>query len=144
MKMAKIINIKEFKFSQISKDEKRRKADKENNCLHKQLILHEDGEYIICESCGVQVSGYWALKKIINSLQDAWDDLKGARKIHNEQCKEKRFLKILNILDKAWRGKRQMAVGCPHCKAAILPEDNLGRLQYSAILERKRRDKVLR
>jgi hypothetical protein len=136
----KVIAIGDYEFKHI---EPRHKRLEENVCDHRRFILHDDeGDYVTCEDCGVQVSTFWALKKLVNMYRDAWSEILAARKQHNNQCGEKRWLRILNIIDDAWRGKQQMAVACPHCKAAILPEDNLGELQSSAKLERLRREKI--
>jgi hypothetical protein len=136
---ATVISIKDYEFRDIRK---KNKYHEKPDCEHRRLDLHENGEYITCQDCGVQVSGFWALKHMLQAYKDAWRDIEIARKQVNELCREKRFLRSLNMIDKAWRGKRQNAVCCPHCKAAILPEDDLGARQTSAILERKRREKL--
>ena len=136
--MNNIIKIGDFQFKQETERERRLKEQ----CEHRKLFLHEDGQYVTCHDCGIQVEAFWALKNLINAYEDAWREIEEAQRRLNEQYKEKRFLKVLNTVDKAWRGKRQNAVCCPHCKKAILPEDGLGDLQSSAILERKRREKL--
>jgi len=132
-----VISIHDYEFKHINK----RSREKDEICEHRKLLLHENGGYITCSDCEIQVSGFWALKNMLTAYKDAWDEITEAKRRHNEQVKEKRFLRSLNMVDKAWRGKRQNAVCCPHCKAAILPEDDLGEIQTSANLERKRRIK---
>jgi len=133
--MATIVNIKDYQFTMETEHER----EENKKCAHKKKLLHEDGEYIICRDCGIQVSAFWALKDMLNAYSEAMDDFKTERRLFNQQCKEKQFLKILNRIDKAWSGKHQMAIGCPHCRKGILPEDDFGQLQCSAELERRER-----
>jgi len=133
-----MIQIAGYSFKKTRPKSKRIKDDR---CEHKKLILNQHGNYVECETCGKQVSTFWALELFVDIFEDAWSEIVNERKRIIELSKEKQYLRVLNEVNRAWRGKDKMAVCCPHCDAGILPQDGFGESQISPELEIASRNK---
>lgn len=87
-------------------------------CKHVRLAFDTDERRIYCQDCESDVEPFDAFLQLVERhhfLDAKADKLRrdAAHTITSRAAKR---------MDEAWRG-RKMAPCCPHCKAAILPED---------------------
>jgi hypothetical protein len=131
-----IIQIADYSFK-ITKPKS--KWIKDDRCWHKRLTLNQQGNLVECRDCGKQVSAFWALQRFVDIWKNEWEKIQNAKEQLAKLSEEKQYLRVLNEVNQAWRGKNKMAICCPHCEAGILPEDNFGKSQINPKLELARR-----
>ena len=91
-------------------------------CPHNELVYDSDERRIWCTDCESEIHPFDAFVGITKELAHAVKNVR-RREIAVEEA-EKFILRsrAAKVLDEAWR-KTSMAPLCPHCRAAILPED---------------------
>lgn len=135
--MKKIFQIDDYRYSKTNSKWERGK------CPHKQLVLDDHGQTVECGDCGKELGAYWALSKMVHK----WADWQRQLQARADEVKEMEgavvVLKAAKSVETAWR-RRKTVPCCPHCKAAILPEDGFGDrlLTVSKDLERQRRKRL--
>lgn len=142
--MSKVIELDGYEFT--IKDKPSRFRRKKDRCLHRRPILDDNGMTIHCQDCGDQLDAYWLVKEMLDCYTRRMDELKkktaDIEKARTEIEKDFLPIKVLRDVQSAWRGKRKMAVCCPHCNIGIMPEDGLGRSKvspkYNLVLKRER------
>lgn len=109
-------------------------------CKHHNLVYDNKERRVWCKDCERDIEPFDAFLSLVENFHAAFGAFERmkqeaekarAHNIHLIACKE---------LERAWRG-RTMAVGCPHCRAGLLPEDfkRGGISMCSAEIERQRR-----
>ncbi|MGC2234289.1 MAG: hypothetical protein WBA09_22500 [Candidatus Acidiferrum sp.] len=101
-------------------------------CPHKKLEAQEAGEILICEDCGKQVSAWWALMRFARQVSDWKDSLDARAKEVAEAEQRTVILRAAQKVEEAWR-RHKFLPCCPHCHAAIRPEDGFGREQMRIV-----------
>lgn len=108
-------------------------------CEHRTLIYSTSDRRVWCEDCERTVDNFDAFKTVVDHFHAM--ERQARAKLRNAEEAEKAVIhrRAAKVFDRAWSG-RQMAVCCPHCRGALLPEDfQHGGLQVSAEIERARR-----
>lgn len=94
-------------------------------CKHFNLELDDNGHIVNCLDCGKQISSYFALELMLNSIE------KEQRKIAVKEAQlEELKIDSLHLIaakkvEKVWR-TRDMLPCCPHCGVGISKDDGLG------------------
>lgn len=97
----------------------------EKSCQHFSLEMDENGHVVNCLDCKKQVSAYFALELMLDSLKKSRREV-ASKKSELEQLKtENLHLVAAKKVEKVWR-TRDMLPMCPHCGVGISKEDGLG------------------
>ncbi len=106
-------------------------------CRHTRLVWDLEERRIFCEDCERTVEAFDAFV----SLVDRYHHFESARQRMQEAEQHTLISRAAKRMDEAFRS-RKSAPACPHCGAAILPEDVVSGLrQVSREIEMKRRAK---
>jgi DNA-directed RNA polymerase subunit RPC12/RpoP len=132
---AEIIEIGDLRFSR----NRIARAYRADQCKHHRLRLDENGDVVVCEDCGIQVSAFWALCMLADEFDREFAKLRSARaNLAREKAAEVHLLAARKV-DAVWRS-RTMVPACPHCGIGVLPEDGLGNARISREMELRRRE----
>lgn len=116
---------------------------KDPDCPHKLMTIDPDAGTLECQDCGKSIDPFTRLvamaenrnliqlrqKREADRIVEVW------RKIR----RYKPHLRAAKALEQIWRGGK-LSPNCPHCNAALLPEDCAdGLSSRSTEIERKRR-----
>jgi hypothetical protein len=115
-------------------------AARDQACRHLHLEMDDHGETVQCVDCRVYVTPYWALRHLLDRLQEGFSRLHDERQQAAWERKKLIRRVAARKIEAAWNGG--MVPTCPHCDAGILPEDGFGGDQVSKELEMQRRGKV--
>lgn len=116
--MSNVIDIGEYKFTQ------KHKSWTDESCKHKHMTLDENGDFVTCDDCKIQLSAWYVLNHVLQDL-DEWRSKLMRQAQVNQEANEKTFhLKVTQNLERVWRGK--LVPACPHCGEGILLQDRLG------------------
>lgn len=130
--MTQIIEIAEFRLK------RNRRMVTQAGCKHNHLTLDDEGEFVTCDDCKMQVGTYAALRMLV----DRWDALQGradAQRRALEVAAETTLATRAALrVEQAWRS-RSMAPTCPHCNEAIYATDGFGGAQVSREIAERRR-----
>jgi hypothetical protein len=118
--MGDLIKIGSYSFKQ-----KKERFFRKDTCGHRHLVMDDDGHYVYCEDCKIQLSAYWCLERLIKEHKENIRRLKIAW-AHYHAVKDKKIsLLVAQKVEKAWRS-RTFVPCCPHCKRGIFPKDGFG------------------
>lgn len=111
---------------------------RDERCKHLNLTYDDNGEFVTCDDCGMQVTAFWAMKMLAEHYEKARQDVdRRSQHLADEKARSIHLLAARKV-EKAWRS-RSMVPCCPHCGAGILPEDGLGGSQVNRKIEMARR-----
>lgn len=130
--MANVVEIGDFRL----KHQRRRIMDA--GCQHKHLTLDDDGDFVTCDDCQNQVGTYFALRMLVQQWVALQERVDAQRRSIAEAAEKTVELRAAQVVEKAWR-RRSMVPACPHCNAAILPEDGFGSSLVNRAIELRRR-----
>ena len=116
----------------------KRWAFEQDHCPHKHLELDDNGDIVLCLDCKKQVSAYWALRHITTQWHNHAERLRSQADHLNERVAKNVSLLAAQEVERAWRS-RTMVPTCPHCRAAILPDDGFGGSNINKAIELRRR-----
>lgn len=134
--MSNVIQIESMRITRDSR------LFRPKECAHKQLTLDNQGDIVMCDDCGKQVSAYWALCMLAEEYSKAAAKLTARAERQIEVEKKTLHLKAAQKVEMAWRS-RTMAPTCPHCSEAIYPTDGFGSAMINKeIADRRRASKV--
>lgn len=128
--MADIIQIDSLKLKRVHKE----------FCQHINMSYDPLNEYVGCSDCGIQLQPFKAFMLLIDGYTKAvrrLDERRSELK-EMEDRSELSLLKATRKVDRAWR-RKSMLPCCPHCSAAIAPEDGFGDSAVSKKMEMERR-----
>ncbi len=97
---------------------------RQDECFHEKTTISE-GEVIRCNDCEAQVSAYWVLCQILDSVREVRADLNERMESHNEEVAKSVVLRAALAVQSAWRSHRTVPC-CPHCGEGISQSDGLG------------------
>lgn len=117
--MAEIIEINDFRVL------RKRRTYSGDSCKHLHMTLDDDGEFVTCDDCKMQVGNYAALRMFIERWSELQQRVDGKRQVLAEAEKRTLTLRAAQRVEKAWRSRTMMPT-CPHCREAIFPGDGFG------------------
>ena len=110
-------------------------------CKHKHLIFCTSERRVWCEDCERTIDNFDAFLIFTRHFEEMEQDARHKISRANEAMKTSVRRRATKELDRAWSGRNEMAVCCPHCHIGLLPEDfaDRGSSCISAEIERARR-----
>lgn len=101
----------------------RGKAKREfSACKHLNIVYDMQERRIWCENCRSDVEPFDALVGLAEHWDRVTKNLERRRKEALEAESNNLISRASKVIDEAWRS-RKMAPMCPHCSAALLPDD---------------------
>jgi ribosomal protein S27E len=93
-----------------------------NRCTHDDMVYDSRERRVWCKSCETTVENFDAFRRLVDEF--ARMEAAARRKM---TAAEEALTATLNrratkAIDHVWSGNK-MAVGCPHCRKGLLPED---------------------
>jgi len=117
----------------------RRVAWEQDRCAHKHLTLDSNGDMVMCDDCGKQVSAFWALQTIVDQWGQHARAIERRQERLNDEVKSVVHLIAAKKVERAWRSRKMVPI-CPHCSEPIFPEDGFGESNVNREIARRRRD----
>lgn len=106
-----------------------------STCKHMVLTYDTSERRVYCTDCESDVEPFDAFIKFVDLHAHIEDRIARLREAEQHTL----FSRAAKVMDKAFRSSK-MAPLCPHCRAAILPEDVANGVgQISKVMEVKRR-----
>ena len=131
--MSNVIDIDELRFTRD-----KRVVRPREECPHHHMTLDDQGQYVKCDDCGVQLSPFWVLNRMLDQFGRAIAKLTRGENALREAREQGIHLTAARIVERAWRS-RTMVPACPHCGEGIGPKDGFGSTCINkAIYERRR------
>jgi len=134
----KVVQIEDLR---VARGMTRRPA---SSCRHKELVYDEKERRIWCRDCEAEVEPFDAFVGIVEVFSGGMSSLKRRQRELSEAESFQIRSRAAKVMDEAWRSTK-MAPLCPHCMAAILPEDVIGGVAKTSkalvIAARKRKEK---
>lgn len=96
-----------------------------SSCKHKQLVYDDKERRIWCKDCEAEVEPFDAFIGLCSVFSAGLSSLNRRRQAVEEAEAFQVRSRAAKVMDEVWRSKT-MAPLCPHCHAAILPEDVAG------------------
>ncbi len=93
-----------------------------SSCRHKQLVYDQGERRVWCQDCEAEVEAFDAFVGIVEVFSAGMSKLNTRRRELAEAESFQIRSRAAKVMDEAWRSTK-MAPLCPHCMAAILPED---------------------
>lgn len=91
-------------------------------CKHMNLIYDTTDRRVWCDDCKRTIENFDALMVLIRTYQEMLGEARRMRDAAAAALASTVNRRAVKHLDKAWSGQ-VMAVGCPHCRGGLLPED---------------------
>lgn len=129
---AQVVDIGEFRLT-------RSRTFTFDGCKHKHLTLNDEGEFVTCDDCKMQVGTYAALRMLVERWDLLQERLNRQQAAIAEAAGKTIGLRAAQRVEQAWRS-RTMVPTCPHCSAAIFPEDGFGSSAVNKAFAIARRD----
>lgn len=131
--MSNVIDIDELRFTR----DKRIVRPREE-CAHRHMTLDEEGQFVKCDDCGVQLSPYWVLNRMLDGYDRALSKIAAREQRIATAQEEGVHLLAARRLERVWRS-RTMVPACPHCGEGIGPKDDFGGTCINKALYERRR-----
>lgn len=112
----KVVQIEDLR---VARGMTRRPA---SSCHHKKLVYDDNERRVWCQDCEQEVEPFDAFMNVVGIFQKAAADINRRRRELAEAEAFRIISRAAKTMDSVWR-KRDSAPLCPHCSAAILPED---------------------
>lgn len=91
-------------------------------CKHSQLVYDRQERRIWCKECETDIEAFDAFELLVGNFSAATDRLKRREERVRDAEEHSLISRAAKVVDHAWRSRR-MSPNCPHCNAALLPED---------------------
>lgn len=91
-------------------------------CEHRQMTYDLIERRVWCEDCKRTIDNFDAFDVLVRHFAEMEAAAKQKTHRANEAMQASIVSRATKALDHVWRGKK-MAPCCPHCRAALLPED---------------------
>lgn len=114
---------------------------KERVCEHRNILYSTNERRIWCKDCQRTIDGFDGFLIFAKNFTAMMADAENKVSAANAALAHATRLRATKQLDRIWSGN-VMAVGCPHCKGGLLPEDfaNGATSAWSRELEMARRN----
>lgn len=96
-----------------------------SSCKHKQLVYDDTERRIWCQDCEQEVEAFDAFTALVQVFSAGKSELARRKREMAEAESFQIRSRAAKVMDEVWRSTK-MAPLCPHCMAAILPEDVAG------------------
>lgn len=93
-----------------------------SSCRHRKMVYDDKERRIWCSDCETEVEPFDAFMYLVEVFDGGLKDLSRRRRELHEAEQFALRSRAAKVMDEAWRSTK-MAPLCPHCNAAILPED---------------------
>ena len=130
--MSNVIEFEGFKVTRVN----RRYAP--GACKHFHFTIDENGGSVVCDDCAQPLSPTWALALLCDGYNRALQQMKVEQTKAANAAKTHLHLTAAKVVESAWRSRSMVPV-CPHCRAAIFPEDQFGRSTTNRAIAVRRR-----
>jgi len=108
----------------FSVEKKRRGRLDADVCNHLHMQMSDDGHTVFCTDCKKQLSAYYVLEIMMDSLVEQRELADRLTKKATEERNAVCHLRAAKHFESLWREKDSLPC-CPHCKEGITPEDAL-------------------
>lgn len=115
-----------------------RRAFPADECKHPHVILDDEGGIVECADCHKPLDAYITLRRMCDKWSQHAQHVQRAVDKLNQDSKAILTLRAAKLVESAWRHRGSVPT-CPHCRAAIFPEDGLGTSYVSKEIELRRR-----
>ena len=119
MRSGVIISVGDF-----SIEKKRRSYLSSENCRHLNMEMSDDGYTVTCKDCNKQLSAYFVLEFMIDSIDSERMRVNQIEKKLKEERSAINYLRASKHMESIWRTRDTLPT-CPHCKEGITAEDAL-------------------
>ncbi|PAA08055.1 hypothetical protein [Pseudomonas fragi] len=96
-----------------------------SSCTHRKMVYDHNERRIWCSDCESEVEAFDAFLHLVEKFSAAAGRINRRAAELAEAEKFQIRSRAAKVMDEAWRSTK-MAPLCPHCNAAILPEDVAG------------------
>lgn len=113
-----------------------------SSCRHKQLVYDQGERRIWCSDCESEVEAFDAFLGLVERLNAANADLRRRSDALSEAETFQLRTRAAKQMDEYWRSHKS-APCCPHCDAALMPEDvlrGLSRVSKDLVKARRKRE----
>lgn len=93
-----------------------------SSCRHKKLVYDDKERRIWCSDCEQEVEAFDAFVGIVEVFSGGMNRIKHRQEQLAQAEKFQIISRAAKVMDEAWR-RRSMYPLCPHCNAAITPDD---------------------
>lgn len=131
--MSHIINFDDMRVTLM-----RKKRIGSSGCQHLKLTFDDEGQTVVCDDCGKQVTAYWAFQMLVLRYDISMQKLAARQKIFEEAKLADVSLLAARKVQEAWRS-RTMVPTCPHCGRGISAHDGFGGFAINKKMEARRR-----
>lgn len=131
--MSNVIDIEELRFTRDKRIVRPR-----DECAHHHMTLDDEGQFIRCDDCGVQLSPFWVLNRMLDQYGRALSKVTAREQRVATAQEEGIHLLAARRLERAWRS-RTMVPACPHCGEGIGPRDDFGGTMINKAMYERRR-----
>lgn len=114
------------------------RASPKGECAHHSLLLDDRGEIVVCQDCQAQLSAYWVLSNVASDIETERLRNEAGRRLLQEDRQATLHSSSARRVASLWETGRLVPT-CPHCRAGILAEDNLGSRTVLRAAELRRR-----
>ena len=91
-------------------------------CEHRQLVYNTEERRVWCKGCKRTVENFEAFTVLAQHFENMVRAAAHKMEIANAALKATIHRRATKAIDKAWSG-HVGAIGCPHCRGGLLPED---------------------
>lgn len=114
------------------------RVSSKGECPHHRLLLDDRGEIVVCQDCQTQLSAYWVLSNLASDIEMERLRNEAGRRLLQEDRQATLHSSNARRVESLWETGRLVPT-CPHCRAGILAEDNLGSQTMLRAAELRRR-----
>jgi hypothetical protein len=128
--MSNVIDIDELRFTR----DKRIVRPRE----HHHMTLDDQGQFVRCDDCGVQLSPFWVLNRMLDGYDRALSKINAREQRMVDAEHRGVHLRAAQVVEKAWRS-HTMVPTCPHCGEGIRATDGFGNSAINKSIDERRR-----
>jgi len=131
--MSNVIDIEDLRFTR----DKRIVRPREE-CEHKHMTMDDQGQFVRCDDCRVQLSPFWVLSRMLDQYERALSKIAGREQRQAESELRGVQLRAAQVVERAWRS-HTMVPTCPHCGEGIRATDGFGHSAINRSIDERRR-----
>lgn len=91
-------------------------------CKHTKLVYSSESRRVWCDDCKRTIENFDAFMVLVNGFERMEADARRKMKKADEAMSDTIHRRATKAIDKAWSSSLP-AIGCPHCRKGLLPED---------------------
>jgi hypothetical protein len=112
-----------------------------SKCSHRHQVYDDKERRIWCSDCESEIEAFDAYMRLVEMMDGHIKNLKRREQQVKEAEQHAARSRAVKVMDEAWRSTT-MAPLCPHCNAAILPEDvarGVAKASKQLIIQRRKK-----